>query len=145
MTTRAISLAVACSVALLSVAAPAHASQRVTAGRNTCTVTALAPVLSRGSLVGSASVVCTLATAITIEIGVAELDGGSEDLRVPIPPATRTMAVGANQTVLVNTLTVPCTNTEVGNEEYATKTRVNISGVVSAYDKFSPKLDSFAC
>jgi hypothetical protein len=130
---------------MLSVAAPAHAAQRVTAGRNTCTVTALSPVLSRGSLIGTASVVCTLATALTIEIGVAEIDGASEDIRVPIPPATRTMAVRANQTVVVNTLTVLCANTEVGNEEYATKTRVSISGIVSAFDKTTPRLDSFAC
>jgi hypothetical protein len=33
----------------------------------------------------------------------------------------------------------------VGNEEYATKARVSLSGIVSAYDRTVPKADSFAC
>jgi len=145
MNTRAIALAVACSVATMSLGGTAAASQTAVAGKNTCTVTALAPVLVRTSLTASATVTCTLATVITIEIGVVEIDGSTEDPRVPIPQATRTMAVAANQAATVSTLTVACTNTEPGNEEYATKTRISISGAVSGYEKTAPKLDSFLC
>lgn len=142
-------VAASCCVAWLPFAAPVAAAQKVVAGKNTCTVTSLAPVLTKGStsstLQGSASVVCTLATALTIEISVVELDGSAEDTVVPVPLASKSLAVTANKAVVVPTLALKCVSTETGNEEYATKARISLAGVASAIDRTVPKLDAFAC
>ncbi len=131
---------------LSAIAVPAaNAAQSATAGSNKCTVTALAPALTKTSLTGKATVLCTLATTVTLEIGVIELDSTTEDSRVPIVVASKSVAVKAKTAVTVSTATLTCLNTEAGNEEYATKVRVNISGTVSAWDRFVPKTDQFAC
>jgi hypothetical protein len=132
-------------IAAASLATPASAAQSATAGSNKCTVTALAPTLSKTSLTGRASVVCTMATTVTVEFGVVEMDSTLEDTKVPIPMASKSVAVKANTAVTVNTATLTCLNTETGNEEYASKARVNLSGTVSAYDRTAPTNDSFAC
>lgn len=123
----------------------ADAAQSATAGTNKCTVTASAPTLSKGMLTGKATVLCTKATAVTVELGVVELDGTAEDPKVVIASASKTVAVTANKAVTVSTAVVACVNTETGNEEFASKARVNISGTVSAWDRTVPKNDSFVC
>lgn len=133
------------SVVPCVLATPALAAQSITAGTNTCTVTALAPVLSRTSLTGSASVKCTVATTVTVEFGVIEMDGTTEDTRIPIALAKKSMAVKANTAVTISTAAATCLSTETGNEEYATKVRVSLSGPTSAYDRTTPANDSYAC
>jgi len=129
-----------------TVAVPvAHAAQSATTTTNKCTVTALAPTLSKSMVTGKATVLCTKATTVTVEIGVVEMDSSLEDKVVPIPVASKSVAVSANKAVTVSTATKTCISTEAGNEEYATKARVNISGTVSAWDRTLPKTDSFAC
>lgn len=134
------------SVIATSVALPTlHAAQSATTSTNKCTVTAVAPTLTKTRLTGKATVVCTKATTVTVEIGVVELDGTVEDLKVPIAAASKTVAVSANKAVTVSTAVVTCLNTETGNEEYASKARVNISGTVSSWDRTVPKNDAFVC
>jgi hypothetical protein len=123
----------------------ASAAQSATAGKNKCTVTAVAPTLSSKNLFGQATVLCTLATSVSVEIGVVELDGTVEDTLVPIAVRTVTVAVSANKAATIATATATCLNTETGNEEYATKAQVNISGTVSAWDRTLPKTDQYAC
>ncbi|MEN9644323.1 MAG: hypothetical protein RL238_992 [Actinomycetota bacterium] len=130
----------------MSVAVPAaQAAQSATTSTNKCTVTAVAPTLSKTSLTGKATVPCTKATTVTVEIGVVEMESTVEDTKVPIAVASKSVAVSANKAVTVSTATMTCLNTETGNEEYATKARVNISGTVSAWDRTVPKTDAFAC
>lgn len=138
---------VSCIGALLGgFASPASAVQSVTAGKNKCTVTAVAPTLTATKgLSGKATVTCTLASSITVEIGVVEMDGTAEDTVVPIQVRSVSMAVSANKAATFTTATATCVSTETGNEEYATKARVNISGTVSAWDRTVPKTDAFAC
>jgi hypothetical protein len=134
------------SIVSWSIAVPAaQAAQSATTSTNKCTVTALAPTLTKTSLTAKASVLCTKATSVTVEIGVVELDGTADDVKVPIAPSSKSVAVSANKAVTVTTATVTCLNTETGNEEYATKARVNISGTVSAWDRTVPKTDQFLC
>lgn len=136
----------ACTVTAMSVAVPAaQAAQTATTSTNKCTVTAVAPTLSKTSLTGKATVVCTTATVVTVEIGVVEMDGTAEDTKVPIPVASKSMAVSANKAITISTAVLTCLNTETGNEEYASKARVNLSGTVSAWDRTVPKADSFVC
>jgi hypothetical protein len=142
---RAALLALAACLAPLASPAVAGAAQSATAGTNKCTVTAVAPTLSKTSLSGKATVVCTVATTVTLELGVVEMDGTVEDAKAPIPVAAKSVAVKANTAVTVTTATLTCLSTEAGNEEYASKVRVNISGTVSAWDRTTPKADSFAC
>ena len=130
----------------MSIGVPvAQAAQSAATSTNKCTVTAVAPTLSKTSLTGKATVVCTKATTVTIEIGVVEMDSTVEDPKVPIAAASRSVAVAANKAVTVSTATLKCLSTETGNEEYASKARVNISGTVSAWDRTVPKNDAFAC
>ena len=134
------------SVIATSVALPTlHAAQSATTSTNKCTVTAVAPTLTKTSLTGKATVVCTKATTVTVEIGVVELDGTVEDTKVPVAAASKTVAVTANKAVTVSTAVVTCLSTETGNEEYASKARVNISGTVSSWDRTVPKIDAFVC
>ena len=135
-----------CTLTTMSVAVPAaQAAQTATTSTNKCTVTAVAPTLSKTSLTGKATVLCTGATTVTVEIGVVEMDGTAEDTKVPIAVASKSMAVSANKAITISTATLTCLNTETGNEEYATKARVNLSGTVSAWDRTVPKADSFVC
>ena len=52
----------------------ADAAQSVTAGKNRCTVTAVAPTLKGTTLTGSATVLCTMAGSVAVLIGVVEPD-----------------------------------------------------------------------
>jgi len=130
----------------LALASPVDAAQTATSGTTKCTVTAKAPTLSATKqLVGSATVVCTAAALVTIELTVVELDGTLEDKTVLVVNKTITQTLAKNVTVTIPTNAATCISTEVGNEEYATKARVSLSGIVSAFDRTVPKADSFAC
>jgi hypothetical protein len=136
--------AAALTVALLP--APAHAATSVTSGTTKCTVTAKAPTLSATKqLAGSVSVVCTATALVTIELTVVELDGTVEDKTTLVVNKTVTQTLTRNVAVTLTTNTATCISTEVGNEEYATKGRVSLSGRVSTFDRTVPKADSFAC
>lgn len=136
----------ASTIMTMAVAVPAaQAAQSATTSTNKCTVTAVAPTLTKTSLTATASVVCTKATSVTIEIGVVEMDGTTEDLKVPIATSSKTVALLANKATTVSTATLACLNTETGNEEYATKARVNISGTLSTWDRTLPKTDAYLC
>ena len=123
---------------------PVHASQSATSGKNRCTITAQAAVLRSGFITGSVAVTCTVASQIFVDIGVVELDGAVEDRIVEVPVSTRAISVSANKSVMVTTSSIRCISTETGNEELATKSRVNVAGVVSAWDRTAPLNDSFA-
>lgn len=142
---RAFTVGVGTLVAMSIGVPAAHAAQSASTSTNKCTITAVAPTLSKGNLTGKATVVCTKATTVTVEFGVVEMDSTTEDLKVPIAMASKSVAVSANKAVTVSTATKACLNTETGNEEYASKARVNISGTVSAWDRTVPKNDAFAC
>ena len=130
----------------LGVTTEADAAQNVTAGKNRCTVTAVAPTLKGTTLKATATVLCTMAGSVAVLIGVVELDGTAEDLKVvEIPVKSIAVTVSANKAVTVTTATVTCVSTETGSEEFATRTAVNLAGTVSAYDRTVPKLDSYAC
>lgn len=127
------------------VATPALAAQSITVGSNTCTVTAVTPTLNKTTLTGSVTVKCTIATTVTVEFGVVEMDGTTEDTRVPIPIASRSLAITRANTLFTVSVSATCLNTETGNEEYATKARVGLSGPTSSYDRTTPANDQFAC
>lgn len=126
--------------------ATAFATATVTTSTNKCTITAKAPTLSsKKDLTGSVSVVCTAATVVTVELTVVEMDGTTEDPKVLMVSKSFSTAVKANTAVVITTNTATCISTETGNEEYATKGRVNLSGVVSSWDRTAPVTDSYAC
>ena len=126
--------------------APARAVQSATSGSTKCTITAKAPTLSATKqLVGSVTVVCTATALATIELTVVELDGTLEDKTVLMVNKTVTQTLTKNVTVTISTNTATCISTETGNEEYATKARVSLSGIVSPFDRTAPANDSYAC
>ena len=134
------------SLASLAFVTPAAAVQSIMSGTTKCTVTAKAPTLSATKqLVGSATVVCTAAALVTVELTVVELDGTAEDKTVLVVNKTVTQTLAKNVTVTIPTNAGTCISTEVGNEEYATKARVSLSGVASTFDRTVPKADSYAC
>lgn len=126
--------------------ATALATTAASTSTNRCSITAKAPTLSSTkNLTGSVSVICTAATTLTVELTVVEMDSTAEDARVLMVSKTFTTAVRANTAMTVNTNTAVCISTETGNEEYATKGRVNISGVLSTWDRTVPATDAYAC
>jgi len=134
------------ALAAVGISAPASAAQSITSGATKCTITSKAPVLStKKQLTGSVSVVCTATALVTVETTVVELDGSTEDKTVLMPNKTVTQTLTKNVAVTINTNTATCISTEVGNEEYATKARVSLSGVVSLFDRTVPANDSYAC
>lgn len=131
---------------LLGAHGTALATTTATTSTNKCSITAKAPTLTTTkNLTGSISVVCTAATTVTVDLTVVEMDGTAEDTRVLMVSKTFTTAVRANTAMTVNTNTAVCVSTETGNEEYATKGRVNISGVLSTWDRTVPSTDAYAC
>ena len=96
-------------------------------------------------LVGSATVVCTAAALVTVELTLVELDGTTEDKTAQVVNKTITQTLVKNVTVTIPTNAGTCISTEVGNEEYATKARGSLSGVVSVFDRTVPKNDAYAC
>ncbi|MFM7686546.1 MAG: hypothetical protein ACKPDI_11580 [Actinomycetota bacterium] len=126
--------------------APARAVQSATSGATKCTITAKAPTLSATKqLTGSVTVVCTATALATIELTVVELDGTLEDQTVLMVNKRITQTLTKNVTVTIPTNTATCISTETGNEEYATKARVSLSGIVSPFDRTAPANDSYAC
>jgi hypothetical protein len=124
----------------------AFATTSARTSTNTCSITARPPTLNaRKQLTGSISVTCTAATVVTVDLTVIEIDGTTEDPRVLMVPKSFSTTVRARTAMTISTNTATCISTESGNEEYATKGRVNISGVVSAWDRTVPLTDSFAC
>lgn len=123
---------------------PAFASQSANFGKYSCTIKALPPSLSRGSITGSAQIDCNVSTTVIVEFGVIELDGTVED-RVEVPFQRRSIAVIAGRSTIVLTTTSSCVSTEVGNEELATRARVTLSGTLTLWDRTSPPNDSYAC
>ena len=141
-----VAIGVVSAGALMSAAVPtASAVQSVRAGTNTCTVTAVAPTLVRTTLTSNFKVVCTVSGVVTLEIGVVEMDGTLEDKVIPIAIKTVSVVTTATRTVTAVGSSATCVSTEPGNEEYATKVRVNISGTVSAFDRSVPINDQYAC
>lgn len=124
----------------------AMATTSVSTTTNRCSITAKAPTLNaKKQLTGSVSVVCTVATVVTLDLTVVEMDGTTEDTRALMVTKVFSTAVRANTAMTVSTNTATCISTETGNEEYATKGRVNISGAVSAWDRTVPAADSYSC
>ncbi len=145
-----VAIGVVSAGALMSGAVPtASAVQSVKAGTNTCTVTAVAPTLVKtattSTLTSNFKVVCTVSGVVTLEIGVVEMDGTLEDKVIPITIKSVSVVTTANKAVTAAGPSGKCVSTETGNEEYATKVRVNISGTVSAYDRSVPTNDQYAC
>lgn len=132
--------------AVLSAHGTVLATTSASTSTNKCSITAKAPTLSSTkNLTGSISVVCTAATVVTVDLTVVEMDGTTEDAKVLMVAKSYSTTVKANTAVVVNTNTAVCISTETGNEEYATKGRVNISGVVSSWDRTVPATDAYAC
>ena len=133
-------------LAVATVDGTAFATATVSTSTNKCTITAKAPTLSsKKDLTGSVSVVCTAATVVSVELTVVEMDGTTEDPKVLMVSKSFSTTVKANTAVVITTNTATCISTETGNEEYATKGRVNLSGVVSSWDRTVPATDSYAC
>ena len=133
-------------LAVSSIDGTAFATATVSTSTNKCTITAKAPTLSsKKDLTGSVSVVCTAATVVTVDLTVVEMDGTAEDPKVLMVSKSFSTTVKANTAVVIATNTATCISTETGNEEYATKGRVNLSGVVSSFDRTVPATDSYAC
>ncbi len=141
-------LIASCLIAtLLSTPSTAFAAQTTTYGATKCTVTAKAPTLNTAKQVtGSLTITCTALTVVTVDTLVVELDGTVEQV-VTGTTKTASVSVPKNGTVTVSSVTAKCTNTETGNEEYASKARIIISGSAawSAWDRTVPANDSYAC
>lgn len=137
-------LLVATTLMAIAIPSAANASTSATAGATKCTVTAVAPTLNGTTITATATVMCTVSTSISVEVGVVELDGTVEDVKVEIALIKKAVTVLANKASTI-TITGTCVSTETGNEELATKVRVNLSGIVSAFDRTVPKNDAFAC
>ncbi|MEN9644324.1 MAG: hypothetical protein RL238_993 [Actinomycetota bacterium] len=134
------------ATALLVAPGTTFATMSVSTTTNKCSITAKAPTLnSKKQLTGSVSVLCTAATVVTVDLTVVEMDGTTEDVKVLMVAKSYSTTVKANTAVVINTNTATCISTETGNEEYATKGRVNLSGVVSSWDRTVPANDSYAC
>jgi hypothetical protein len=154
----------------MAVTSVSTADAAVTAGK--CTITAVAPVLSGTSLYGSATITCTVATLVVGTISVVELDyapkattitaTSPEDAVMNTLNASYTAVVSQNvaakATVTVcfpggkpptapatkcGGSTIPCLNTEVGNEEFATRFISALPAATS--DRTLPKDNAFAC
>lgn len=161
--------AAAATTTLMVVTSVSTTHAAATAG--TCTITAVAPVLSGTSLYGSATIKCTSATAVVGAISVVELDyaakattitaSSPEDsvmnsLNLKYSAAfSATVAKGATATICFPgggqlaapltkcSSTIPCLNTETGNEEYATRLTTAIPAITS--DRTLPKDNAYAC
>lgn len=128
------------------VAADAAASASVTSGNAHCLVTARAPRLEpTGLLSGSAIVQCDITAIVSVEIRVVEMDGATIDPTVVIPRITRAITVSPGKSSVISTGKVTCVDTEPGNEEFSTRSRITLLGLQSAADFTQPLNDSYAC
>ena len=135
------------SIGLVALAWPtAHAAVDVTAGALHCTVTSRQPILTLTKrLSGSVTVTCNAATSVGVEMKVVEMDGSVEDRIVEVPLQVRWITVTANTAVVITSTRVTCVSTEVGGEEFATRSRLNVSGKTSGWDRSVPVTDAYAC
>lgn len=139
-------IAIAAIASMCAPAAAASAATTVSAGSTKCRVTSNPPTLGAGlRLMGTVTVRCTSAALVTVEVSVVELDGMVEDPTVITGTRVLTQALAKNESFTFATASRPCVNTEPGNEEYATKARVSLSGLVSAFDRTAPRTDAFSC
>ena len=140
-------LAISATAVLLSGSSTAFAAASVGSGSTSCTVTAKAPTLTTTKqLTGSATVTCNKSAAIIVDVIVVEMDGTAEDpTNLGVKMQQLSTSVTANVAKTISTNTATCISTEPGNEEYATKARVSLSGLVSTYDRTVPANDSYAC
>jgi len=142
----AIAAVAACAATMALAPSPVFAAASVSTSTNKCTITAKAPTLNaKKQLTGSVSVTCTAATVVTVDLTVVEMDGTTEDTKVLMVAKSFSTTVKANTAVTIATNTATCVSTETGNEEYATKGRVNLSGVASTWDRTVPATDAYAC
>ena len=125
----------------------AFAAASVGSGTTSCTITAKAPTLTTTKqLTGTATVTCNKSAAIIVDVIVVEMDGTAEDpTNLGVKLLQLSTSVTANVAKTISTNTATCISTEAGNEEYATKARVSLSGLVSTYDRTVPANDSYAC
>jgi hypothetical protein len=139
-------LLTAAIASLVTPAASAVAATNVSAGSTKCRATANSPTLgSGGRLMGTVTVQCSSTALVTVEVAVVELDGTVEDPTVITGTKVLTQTLKKNESFTFATSSRPCVNTEVGNEEYATKARISLSGRVSAIDRTAPRTDAFSC
>jgi hypothetical protein len=139
-------LSVAAVASLCAPAPAASAATTISAGSTKCRVTANPPSLGAANrLTGSVTVRCSSAALITIEVSVVELDGMVEDQTVITGTRVLTQTLMKNDTLTFSTSARTCVSTEPGNEEYATKARISLSGLVSAFDRTSPRTDAYSC
>lgn len=120
----------------------------------TCSITAVAPTLSSSKqLTGNASITCTktstvTATSVTVNyvITVVEMDGTTEQALSTSFQKALSASVTFGKTTTITTYTLACPNTETGNEEYASKAKVQIVGSTwTLDDRTTPTTDQFAC
>lgn len=151
---RSVLAATAVASLALSLGTPsAFAAKTATSGTTSCTVEALAPAVTQTStgkvLTGSARVWCTAATTVTVRIYVGELDLAVE--QVVIAETSKSVAVSRTTSTSkiaytsVTTSTVPCPNTEVGNEEFRTSAKLSFGTASTDYDRTIPLIDQYAC
>jgi len=134
------------TAALLGPASIAAAASSVSAGSTKCRVTSNPPNLGASNrLVGTVTVRCSSTALVTVEVSVIELDGMVEDATAITGTKVLTQTVKKNESVTFSTSARPCVNTEPGNEEFATKSRISLSGLVSPYDRTVPRTDAFSC
>ena len=132
----------------------------VASGRtNSCSVTALAPVLNRTSryVTISARVVCNVSVSVTVSMRAVEMEGANEDLTNLMDSNTltdyrATSLVGSKGFTFSYTIRRTCVNTPndlTDGEEYATKAFITVSAngtlLRSDVDRTVPKLNAYAC
>ena len=136
------------AVAAMTMAVPsvADAAQSVVSGTSKCTVTSVSPTLSKTTLTARVTVLCTVSTSVTVELGAVEIDSATATFQQVIAQTKKSVSVKANTSVAV-TVSGACLNSETGNEEFATKARVafGTSTSWSLYDQTVPNNDSFLC
>lgn len=131
---------------LLAPASMAAAASSVSAGSTRCRLTANTPSLGPANrLSGTVTVRCSNTALVTVEVSVIELDGMVEDSTVITGTKVVTQTLKKNESVTFSTSARTCVNTEPGNEEYATKARISLSGLVSPVDRTVPRTDAFSC
>lgn len=147
--------AVLAAVCVLGAPGMAAATQKTpTYNGITCSVTATNPTLtSTKQLTGNASISCTkastvAATSVVVNyvITVVEMDGTTEQALATSFQKSLSASITFGKTTAITTYTLACPSTEAGNEEYATKARVQISGSTWTLDDRSvPANDQYAC
>jgi len=136
----------AVAVTTMVVPGVAQAAQSITSGTAKCTVTSVAPTLSKTTLTAKVTVLCTVSTSVSVEVGAVEVDSATATFQQVIAQTKKSVSVKANTSVAV-TVSGACLNSETGNEEFATKARVafGTSTSWSLYDQTAPANDAYRC